>query len=198
MILLLDLDEVVVDFVGGACKVHGITRQQMEHYREPGEWTITKPLGLAKTAGWCGLTQDEFWQPIHDAGVEFWEGLDKLPWFNDVLRWADDNFDQWFFVSSPSRETNSYTGKVNWLKREFGSDFDRFFLTPHKELLARRDRVLLDDRDDNLKNFSKWGGKCILFPTKGGRLHAFADDPMQKLREVSIPTILDPKRSNEL
>jgi len=182
MILLLDMDEVLVDFDSGACEAHGITSQQMNHYRHPGQWSLIEPIGRAKTAGMSALTLDEFWQPIHDAGAGFWENLNKLPWYDEVVGWAEINFEEWYIVSSPSRETCSYTGKVNWLKREFGSQFDRFFLTPYKELLATPNRILLDDREDNISEFEKHGGQGMLFPTRGGRLHQWADSPMSNIQ----------------
>lgn len=183
MILLLDMDEVLVDFVGGACKVHGVCRSHMEHYRVSGTWDITDALGRAKTAGMSGLSNTQFWNPIHDAGVEFWENLEKLPWFEDVISWAESRFSEWYVVSAPSKETNSYTGKVNWLKRELGRDFDRLFITPHKELLAARDRLLLDDRMSNLDSFKQQGGEAMLFPTRGGPLYSLSHDPMSYLNQ---------------
>lgn len=178
MILLLDQDEVLCDFVGAACRIHGSSRERMEQFRRNHEWDISYALGRATEKD---LSQDKFWLPIHEAGIEFWENLEPLPWFSDVIGWAENNFDEWYVVSAPSRETSSYTGKVLWLKRQFGYRFDRFFLTPHKEMLAFPSRLLLDDRQDNLKKFKAHGGKCLLFPTLGGRLYEHAHDPMKIL-----------------
>lgn len=165
------MDEVLVDFITAACEAHGITREQMEHYRAPGTWSIQTALGHALTAGAEGLTDNEFWSPIHHRGVGFWEHLNKLPWYDEVIAWAENNFNEWYIVSAPSKESCSYTGKVNWLKREFGNRFDKFFLTPHKEMLAAPDRLLVDDRKMNLFKFMSRGGEGLLFPTKGGPLY---------------------------
>jgi len=183
MILLLDLDEVLCDFIGGACKVHKITREQMEFHRVPGCWDISDAMGRAKTAGMSGFSQNQFWNPIHNAGIGFWWHLEELPWFDEVIQWADTKFESWYIVTSPSNETNSYTGKVNWLKRKFGVKFDRFFITPHKELLAQPGRLLLDDRLVNCEQFKRHGGEAILFPTRGGPLHMLKDDPISYLQQ---------------
>lgn len=181
MIVLIDMDEVLVDFIGGACRIHGVAREAMETARK--DWDICEPLGHVKRGR--GLSLDEFWEPIHAGGVEFWERLDKLPWFEEVIGWAENEFSNWFIISAPSKETNSYTGKVKWLKREFGRDFDRFFLTPHKEMLTCGENcILLDDKPDNIDKFVNHGGYGILFPSPGNRLREFADRPMWHVKNA--------------
>ena len=136
--IFLDLDEVLADFVGSALKIHGISREELETHREPGRWDITKPLGLS---------DDEFWEPIHAAGSGFWSGLDPLPWADELVGLVEETGVPWHVVTSPSRCPTCYDGKVRWLKDFFGADFDRFIISPHKEIYAGPGRVILDDRD---------------------------------------------------
>jgi len=173
--ILLDMDEVITDFTGGACRVHGWTRQELEAERSPGEWDITKPMGI---------TQDEFWAPINAAGSDFWFGLQPLPWIYDVLHMMDSLTDKWFILSSPAWGSASYIGKVLWLKRFFGHKFDRFCITPHKYLLAKEGALLIDDSPHNVETFRSAGGRALLFPSRGNDLYRWADDPVPALEAI--------------
>lgn len=181
--LLLDMDEVICDFIGGACRIHGVTREQFEAVRKPGEWAMNEPLeALKRLSG--PISQTEFWKPIHEAGAAFWRGLHSLPWAEEIYVWLHhrglqlgDDF-EWHLISAPSIHPSSYEGKVHWIKKRFGGDFTRFALTPHKELFARPNTVLVDDREENLSKFREAGGKGIIFPSRGNSLHALSADPV--------------------
>lgn len=187
--ILLDMDEVIVDFTGGACLVHGLTREQMERERQQtslGVWALESPMGYAKGLG-RPLTIDEFWEPIHEAGERFWVDLQPLPWHADLIDQLAIKFgsrwDQHFYVvTGPLRLLESYSGKARWLKNYFGSHFDRFCPTTYKELFARDNTVLIDDREENCRKFIAAGGSAILFPSRGNQLHAYADDPVPFVR----------------
>lgn len=185
MIILLDMDEVLVDFVTAACEIHGILRQKMEEYRKPGHWSIVEPLAAALGHE---LSLDDFWSKIHEAGEDFWTNLKPTPWAADVVSLVEKFSTEWHIVSAPSQETHSYTGKVRWLKNYFGNDFDHFILSPHKYLTAGPDRLLIDDRKANLKKFMydehnrPTGGKGVIFPSKGNECHPWADDPLPLLQ----------------
>lgn len=180
--VLIDMDEVLVDFVGGACRIHGTSRERMEAERNAGSlgiWDISSPLGYATGLG-RAMTLSEFWKPIHDAGETFWRDLQPTPWLGQLVDIVETAFgpESWHVISAPSRLTESYTGKVRWLKSYFGPGFDRFAITPHKHLFARDNRVLVDDRESNCDAFSREGGQSILFPSRGGPLWAYADNPL--------------------
>ena len=172
MLLLMDLDEVFADFGGGALQVHGWTREQFVNKHPLGVWDMCQTLGV---------TEDEFWEPIHNAGAQFWEELDPLPWFQGLLDWVNRLGMEWYLVSSPSRDPSSYVGKLNWIAQYFGATFNKFILTQHKHLLARRDTLLVDDKEDNIEKFRKYGGLSVLFPSVGNFLHKYKDDPVSYL-----------------
>lgn len=183
MKILLDMDEVLVDFIGGACKVHGITLAQLRTNWEPGEWSIVTPMG--KFLGWDNRPNDVqremywtdlFWKPIHEAGSEFWRNLEPLPNWMDVWELCAKTVGRGnlYIVSAPSKETCSYTGKVEWIKEHLSRSFDRFFLTPHKGLLAAPDRLLVDDRASNIRMFQSNGGMGVLFPSWGNGLYGIS------------------------
>lgn len=174
--LLLDMDEVLVDFVSGALATHNVTREAYESEHLKGAWDITPTIG--RILGRLDWTLDDFWEPIHDAGPEFWLCLQPFPWFTEIIGWAE-KFREWYIVTSPSRNPNSVAGKVAWLQSNFGGKFNRYVITRHKHLLANKDSILVDDRESTVSKFCQYGGKAILFPTNHNSLFSLREDPMK-------------------
>ncbi len=167
--VLLDLDEVLADFVRSACLVHGTTVEELTAKRTPGVWDIIGTLGVSTT---------QFWKKINARGRNFWSDIQPLPWRNEVMQLVESMTPDWHIVSSPSYSVMSHTGKVNWLKKHFGHDFTRFCLTPHKEIFAQPNVILIDDREENIETFVRNGGVGVLFPSLGNRLHALRQNPV--------------------
>lgn len=163
--LLVDMDEVLVDFVGHYCHyVYGITRRDLEKYWDPG--TYTMETALSKYTG-KEVTYEDFFKAI-DNQTDFWENMPWLPWGKALIELLnsfkkDYNVD-WHVVTSPMHCASSYLGKTLWLKREFGRTFTNFAITPHKELFAKDTVMLIDDKEDNINKFIECGGKALLFP----------------------------------
>jgi len=172
---LLDLDDVLADFMGAALRCHGWTWEEFEEVRKPGTWDMTGPMRLSHEA---------FWEPIRTEGEDFWANLDPLPWFDAVIKLVESVCKEWYIVSSPPNYLGARSGKEKWLRKAFGNDFDRYLLTPHKHLLANPQTVLIDDKEDNLFRFITSGGGGIIFPTRGNYRWPFADDPVQFLRTL--------------
>lgn len=177
MRVLIDLDEVLTDFVGGALAAWGTSREEVLNYWSAGDWHILPPLNAALGRGDHPLppplTTDQFWARL--AGPEFWQGLQPLPWLDDLLALVEQYDKHWIIVSAPSLDPSSHLGKVLWLKNRFGKGFDRFCVMPHKELFARSGTVLIDDRDSNVAKFAAAGGKGIIFPAHHNSQHRVAN-----------------------
>jgi len=173
--ILLDLDEVLVDFVGAALKVHGRTFAEIASNWKPGCWDMSVPMGL---------TPDQFWQPISKSGEQFWLALQPVKWFSNLITLVELYDSNWYIVTSPSKCITSYTGKVQWIKSRFGAEFDRFAITPDKILFARPDTVLIDDREDTIREFNNAGGLGILFPAYHNRLYRLRTDPMGYVKSM--------------
>jgi 5'(3')-deoxyribonucleotidase len=175
-IIFLDMDGVLVDFEAGAAALWGLTAGELQAKRTPGTWALPEPLGITTT---------QFWNKLNEAGEIFWQGLLPMPWHLELMHYVEEHSTQWYIVSAPSHSPTSYTGKVKWLKKYFGPRFDRFFLTPHKELLAANGRLLIDDNEDNIKKFVEHGGMGQIFPSMSNRLHSSRLDPMVYIKNWS-------------
>ena len=170
--ILLDVDEVLADFVGGALRAHGWTREQLEAVWPAGTWSIVEPMGL---------TVEEFWRPIHAAGESFWTSLDRHPWVDELLRTVQDFTDDWLLVTSPSADPSSYSGKVRWINDNLGVHPQHIVLTNRKEIMANHSTVLIDDRASSIQSFISAGGLGIAFPSRHNHRHLLANDPVSHI-----------------
>lgn len=184
MRILLDLDEVLCDFIGGACRAFNVDAEEINRRCINSPWGSLIPA-IGQLKGF-NLTEEFFYAVIHQQGEKFWEELEPLPWFQQVIELADDYSDDWHIISAPSKYPTSYGGKVKWLKKYFGEDFDRFALTPHKSIFAKKGILLIDDRESNITDFIAAGGDGLVFPRHHNSLHMLKDNPVGHLRRMLL------------
>lgn len=178
MEIFLDLDEVLVDFLGGACRAHGLTHLEMIRVYGDSVWTGEK-----------------FIRPIV-GDADFWTGLKPFEWADELIALVQ-RYDSAFHIVTCPLETltdaghcqASYTGKVRWMKQFFGPRFDRFLITPHKYKVAKPGAVLIDDSPPNCNRFvadekgRATGGKAVLFPHRRNDNRHAMTDPVAYVRE---------------
>jgi len=175
MRIILDMDEVLTDFVGGALKIHGWQRKDFEKIHPKGKWSMIETLGLSV---------EEFWEPIHYEGSAFWANLELLPWASDLIHLINDVADEWFLVSSPSLDESCHTGKIRWARER---DLEnRLIVTRYKYLFAQPDVLLIDDRASTVNVFIEYGGEGIIFPTLHNGLHRYKNDPISYLKTTDL------------
>lgn len=172
--IILDMDGILTDFVGAACKAWGTTVEQITPHWEIGKvWDLSEPI-----SGAIGSFVEDFWRPI-DKDRTFWSDMDETKWHDDILQVVRKMADEWHIVTAPSACVTSYGGKLAWLKTNYGSGFDRFAITPHKEIFAQPGVVLIDDNEKNCAKFIEAGGSAVLFPAYYNRLYEYRFDPVQ-------------------
>ena len=170
MRILLDIDGVLADFVGGAIKAHGWTWRQVVALWPVGSYDVAEPMGL---------TVEEFWEPIDAMGKRFWQELEETPWCHQLIDIVSGLTDDWYLVSTPSLASCSYSGKADWVKAHIGSVHERLVLVASKPLLANPTTVLIDDCDESLQGFRRAGGIPLTFPSRHNALHSFVNNPME-------------------
>ena len=152
MILHLDMDGVVADFVAGLSELH----QRQNPYLNPHEtrWGFYE----------CwGMTEQEAYAPVNE---EFWIGLKKTPWCDWFLQSATYLFEaeNIFFLSKPIARSNAYEGKGEWLKRNTQFNIDRLLIGKPKYAAAHMNSALFDDNDRNVTEYIEAGGRGIVCP----------------------------------
>jgi len=153
--LLLDVDGVLADFVGGAMVAHN----------KP--WPYS---GIVGDAAWhlakiWGIENQEFWAPF---GYSFWRDLEKMPEADAIFKLcvAKAGRERVCFVTSPCRTPGCMEGKRDWLTDHYPDVPVLFSVgrggTPPKQFCASRDAVLIDDYSPSVDKFIAWGGAAFL------------------------------------
>ncbi len=164
--IFIDMDGVLCDFISKAMDVHGAAFVPGNY--PAGEWAVEKVLGI---------DEKEFWRRIDNASPNFWPELAPYPWKNELLLMASLHFPAMSILTSPSRHESCFSGKRQWAKKHLDPSTN-MILCRTKHLLAREDRLLIDDSDVNYQKWEEAGGKAILFPRWWNTLHAKSDMPM--------------------
>lgn len=133
--LYCDLDGVLVDFSKGYYDLTGIDL-----------------TGIFRK-------DKKFWGPIDKAGKKFWANL----------KWMKDGKELWDYIkkynpdilSAPSRENDSRVGKNEWVNREIPGAHLILRSMEHKKEFASPDAILIDDNEDNIKDWKDAGGITI-------------------------------------
>lgn len=191
MQLFLDMDEVLADFIGGACRVWGTTEAEVLPHWTRGVWNIIPPLSRALKLP--ELTEAEFWAPIVERGEDFWRSLPMLPWARELVDLVHKlSGGDWYVLTSPGPHPSALTGKARWLRGRLGIQHEQMIPTPHKHLLAAPGRILVDDREDNCRDWYGHLGKAVVFPRWHNYYADYRANPLPiveaQLRELARST----------
>lgn len=156
--VLLDMDGVLVDFLGGACRLHNKTYEGLPH--DPDNQPEQKPWDIEPL---FEMTPPELWDPM---GREFWANLDPLPHAFEVVdiltkRFGEENI---CLLTSPVRTDGCIDGKMDWIRKHLPQFKRQFLVGPAKQFAASAQHVLVDDHAKNIEAFKDAGGHVFMFP----------------------------------
>lgn len=171
MTVFVDMDGVLVDFVGAVCRLFHKDPEQLPEWDWSKGRSLHVPLGLEK--------ESDMWEVIDRHGPSFWASLEPYPWWRELLHWCGQ-LGKTYLCSTPSLSNYSVDGKLLWIHKHLGKLFRNYIFTAApKHLLANSRSVLIDDYGSTIEKFCKAGGHGILFPqpwndapTKGNPLMA--------------------------
>jgi len=173
--ILLDMDGCLVDFLGGACKLHDKTYEghphDPENQKEQTAWNI-EPI--------FQMTAPELWDPM---GYDFWLNLEPLPWMHEVIATLSAKFGEQniCLLTSPIRTDGCIDGKMAFIRKHMPQFSRQFLVGPAKQFTASPRHCLVDDRHKNVEAFKDAGGHAFLFPAPYN--HRFKERPVEALRE---------------
>jgi len=160
--IFVDLDGVLADFISAAITAAElpITADQVQH------WNFFQEY----------LDEEEFSKRI-DNTMYFWDDLPVYPWAHELVEYLKTKGDI-VYCTSPGNHDEAATGKLNWLRRHgfLSKHSKNYVLTHYKWLLAGRDRILVDDSDDQSYRFVNMGGHSVVFPQKWNMKVGWASD----------------------
>jgi len=105
-----------------------------------------------------------FWDAIGKEGVEYWS---KMPWMVDGKQlWDYIAKYNPTMLSAPSWDPASKIGKYEWVKENLTPDTKVILVNKKdKQLYAGENKILIDDRTDNISDWKNAGGIGILHKT---------------------------------
>jgi len=108
--------------------------------------------------------EKKMWKLIDDAGEDFWRNMEILPWAKKLYNELNKRTEDFCFLTSPSLDPISVSGKIKWLRKHFGDNFKDFLIGSNKYLCASPNSLLIDDNEKKCKKFKEYGGKVFLWP----------------------------------
>ena len=156
LVVYLDMDGVIADFASRVSVLFGGFKF------DPKEYDLPKQLGI---------TKEKFWDTIRSVPC-FWRTVPHYDHTQEIFKICS-RFGPTYFLTDPHDDCNAYIGKLIWLMEAF--DFSqheamvRLLLTSQKHLFAHGRAYLIDDKEDNVDLFMKFGGNAFIFPTPHNR-----------------------------
>jgi 5'(3')-deoxyribonucleotidase len=114
----------------------------------------------------------KIWAAISRAGKKFWSEMEWMPDGRELWE-AIEIYDP-TILSAPSNHPSSVEGKKEWLKENLPDV--PYIIEQKKEKHAGKDKILIDDREKNIKKWEEAGGIGIL--------HKDAKTTIDKLKKV--------------
>jgi 5'(3')-deoxyribonucleotidase len=162
MICYLDMDGVLTDFNRGVFEALGIPYAHDHPALMSYEWF--------SAVGTTRKLVDRL------AGESFWAGLNWTPYGHDILNLLETEFgeENIFLLTIPMNNPGSWTGKREWVGKYMAGYVDRLIVTSApKRLLAKRGRILIDDKESNCYAFIEAGADAIIVPAMWNKLRGW-------------------------
>ena len=147
--IFVDMDGVLTDFERRFEQFAGVS---------PDEFTSQKTIQVGKEKA-----DEQFWDLVDkQIGVRFWAGMPWMPEGEELYRYIKKYKPT--ILTSPSRDESSRIGKGVWVKRNMSGVPVKFgYKSTGKAKYAGPNKILIDDREDNIAAWKAAGGIGILF-----------------------------------
>jgi len=166
MIVYLDMDGVLVNFVEGTYRAFG-KKYHYDDLLRSMRWNYFEDWGL------------DFQEVDAVCTTDFWAGLRWMHDGREIISMLEEKFGKKniFLLTAPMPNPGSGTGKIQWVKRHLPEYSNRLIISSApKCLFARPNTLLVDDKDSNVDDFWRYGGgKAILVPRPWNELHGWAN-----------------------
>ena len=180
--VFLDMDGVLVDFVGGLHRGLGLHYNCELYPYKAGQYDMF-PSAVAATKG--RHTLDSLHRLCYTA--PFWANMKWDRRGREILATIEKHTDQVYLASYPMDHPEAWAGKLWWVGENMPAYKTKLLLmTAHKHILARPDAVIIDDRDDNVDKFISAGGKGYLIPQPWNSKHEIFDSETNWMSDFDL------------
>lgn len=183
----LDMDEVLVNSYDSLCRM----KQIQNPYEDPNN------LGQYNISNLVGIRHYDFW---HTVTHEEWASMDKTLSCDSLINLAQEleetGLYKWRFLTSPITEGACFSGKFEWIKRNFPQYLHKLVIGKHKQDIVKAKDFLIDDSPANLKYFTEAGKRDLMyfFPSVGNSNYAKLPKNEQEvanlIEEIKLLSIL--------
>lgn len=165
--ICLDMDGVLVDFVGGLQRALGLPYDPDHYPYVPGRYEMFTEAVVA-TEGRHSMSS--LLALCHEA--KFWRDMTWDKHGADILEILESYTENIYLTSYPMEAPAAWAGKLEWIQYHLPHYRNRIILmTADKALLARPGAIIIDDRDDNVDKFCAAGGAGYLIPQPWNSKH---------------------------
>jgi len=184
--VLLDLDGVLVNMVGGVCDRFGwtypVSLTDSSQREERVDYAVHKVFGVERDSIWPLL------------GREFWANLEPLPWAFDVIKALEQRYGENICILTHPVETDgAIDGKRDWIRKHTPQFRYRQQIGTAKWFCGSPHHVLIDDHEKNCAEFREARGHSFLFPAPWNR--RFQEDAGGAVEEwIRAMEVLDKSR----
>jgi len=173
MIILLDMDGVLCNWVKSACEVLDLPYEKTKRDWKPGAYNLATALDLDRQF---------IWDELDKAGEAFWSELEPFEWTDDLWEFCESIADT-KICTTPSLAPHCHSGKMKWLQKHRTRFYRKYILTPDKAQCAAEDTILVDDKDANIEKFKERGGHGVLFPQPWNKNHGLIGNEIKYVKE---------------
>lgn len=108
------------------------------------------------------MSHDEFWGGF---SYEFWRDLERADYWESMWEYFDRRFgnENIFVATRPTINPQCAAGKTHWLEKHLPKSVGGYALIKKKEMLAKPNRLMIDDSPQNIARFEAAGGWGFLW-----------------------------------
>lgn len=133
---------------------------------------LAELLNKKLVRGWDFGNDPKIWKKIDDAGSEYWSSMSWMPDGKELWGYIKE-FDP-TVLTAPSRHSSCKVGKRVWVKEYL--DNAPIIIDEKKYKHAKKNYILIDDREKNIKKWEEAGGIGIL--------HKDTKSTIKKLKKI--------------
>ena len=118
----------------------------------------------------------KFWELVDKVGVQFWS---QMPWMSDgKILWNHIKQYNPILLSAPSDDPSSRYGKRLWVNTNMPGTKLILAKREKKQNYSKKNRILIDDRQDTIQEWIYRGGIGIL--------HTSAENTINQLKQLGL------------
>ena len=153
--VLVDMDGVICDLIRHACGKFPYAGDWRDVYANWPRNNYDVHCVFDKT------TPAEFWNALDR---KFWATMPKTKHADWLINHLETIGYDYGFLSTPSSNPESASGKIEWIEKNYPEMRKRFLLGAAKDYCANGNSILIDDYTLNCISFEEAGGRAIIFP----------------------------------